>query len=1717
MRQNSLVKGFSETEYLIYLKNWYKEKNITLPKTSLVKAEYIQMLKDLNYLFGQVESDPFISDIDYDNDEDLILAIPFFAKKLKDISRVLNNKRDSIKKAKSKYNLIGSNKGLQTLLYEYVLKTFTKKDGYITQVPALTIQSIFPELSSIKDTFYLEIEELHDPSNYHDSDNTVKVSEYLDPSQLTDLFPLIDPENPISEQEILNILSSRFFPKAANSPLSQVFKDYITLSTQFPALSDEAGMKFSNQIAINQKYLGETVYGLSAVKIEDIRQPDYLLDLHFTTGSNWFLWPSGYQALNDNVYNNAYSPILLIDSNLEYSGATAGTHYTTSDIIFTDKNGIVEGAWLQGDYTIPVKGNTLITLKSGETMEFLFPFVGFDVSSQGLAFGTHTLTERDVKFFRNLSTPQQEELLKAYYTYFTPKSASDPIYLNQSTLVLDGAYAGKFHDEADSITRRTHEHLLFDVRPDSKWGDTEQAFLFKFDRTDLPISPGDTNILWPVTTFGAGDNIPVSLNTKTSLPVRLSNLKSCYSFDGAIAGLNFATADVIYKTSIRGQKSSAIEAAWLGAELLDNLNQGDLNVYGDTVAIQCPHYVEGPIQDSLSFLCGPGERVSFIWCGPDTFADNVFKYVEHTDGCEYGKTYPHDYYNDQDYINPTPLNDQSYWTKCTCKAVKYSPIGHAGNIVSDYNGITDYLYADPYGLGNKFTFNNWTDTRNFTVKNSPQFSFFQLDTVRIGDQEVGYGHGRWKSSNSTLTSLGDRMVLKTGKRYTYYRTNLRRNETSGTYDGTTLQVPSPGLVVKHIYNTLDGAMCDDGTNYDIIILMDISRSMTYDFDQIRNSVATICEKAIKGKTKKTQIGVVTFGTKASYINYLTTGAYELAIEVQSIQQPVTYDSYQTDIYAGLVIADSILSSSIYTGSKSLLDLRTLCSNLNVTIQNESKIVKDINTPRINALKKIVVISDGVHNLDIDKTIPYAQTLKNKGIEISTIDIGPLSKTNGVMAELASTPSHYFDLQQFLTSGDGDYDTFVSYVSRRLNGCLPYQPVWRKAIKNNLGQWEGINEISDMAVGPSDLLIYSHQKGIVYNDTFANTTFTQTGISFTINVKLDGWDYETNTFSDQFIGPEYGAKPFWGNVPVAPVSVGGVIKFVDDYVPVHQPDISKMVLKHVDFIQYNRLGKEDMVWNQPLSFMVSLSGHGWSKINLHKTYSNLADFLKSGKMDIMIDGSTEPSDMLLEGYSQYKPARYHYISQSDFHYTENLYLRNKCYNSFMVLMTSTLLAPVEPYANLNNRFAPTVATVSFPSMAVTEKQTGGYLLPENLGVSTYRGRGYHYELDTNSLSAIDSLNQERIFIDPQKYGIRSRGLTHKDNLSPHVLASIDSKWVMEPFGTGDKAGVMINSRINQKFTPYQSSYETLNCNYDGVSRQDDDFTFWKFEGNNIKWNNPKDITNFRKEYADGIYQERIAGLLTNKGSMVQWKKDILGNDYALFKHIPATPDDIVRTLRLPPEITYQSSDKRIYVNSFNTLNVSVSGTAPFSYQWYKDNKLIRSKARDVYTIYRATFADTGTYRCVVSNVVGKVASKEIYVTITPPPEFKWLLQPVSYTKDLEGYAVLKAVAGGTETGDITYEWKKYDTSEHADPLGQPTSLSGTNSIYYEKYNLDPEDLGDFVCVASCQLGSLTSNKVSLLTDGYVLSQTYHEFLRGDETPTLANPDPKIWIKYNPEIV
>ena len=148
--------------YRNYLSDWYIVKNKTiLTNEQLIVLSYISIFYDLKLTYFTTDEKRFLTTLDYNNKEDIDIAIPFFARKIKQICVDLSNLRETVKAQPVRLNLGGTSESISKLLFESLITSYADTDLQ----PMFNKQGI--DQQYILDNTKISIEELYDDTNYY--------------------------------------------------------------------------------------------------------------------------------------------------------------------------------------------------------------------------------------------------------------------------------------------------------------------------------------------------------------------------------------------------------------------------------------------------------------------------------------------------------------------------------------------------------------------------------------------------------------------------------------------------------------------------------------------------------------------------------------------------------------------------------------------------------------------------------------------------------------------------------------------------------------------------------------------------------------------------------------------------------------------------------------------------------------------------------------------------------------------------------------------------------------------------------------------------------------------------------------------------------------------------------------------------------------------------------------------------------------------------------------------------------------------------------------------------------------------------------------------------------------------------------------------------------------------------------------------------------------
>jgi len=142
-------------EYQNYVNKWASKKNYKKSQErEIVRDAYVNLLREITLNFASDEEKRFILNADFNDDSDLDIIIPFFIQKLKQISFYYKEKREEVKNSSTRYNLKGSNFGIENIIKK-IIHEYVKNN----------ISNDTKTLSSFYENFDVSITELYSNSD----------------------------------------------------------------------------------------------------------------------------------------------------------------------------------------------------------------------------------------------------------------------------------------------------------------------------------------------------------------------------------------------------------------------------------------------------------------------------------------------------------------------------------------------------------------------------------------------------------------------------------------------------------------------------------------------------------------------------------------------------------------------------------------------------------------------------------------------------------------------------------------------------------------------------------------------------------------------------------------------------------------------------------------------------------------------------------------------------------------------------------------------------------------------------------------------------------------------------------------------------------------------------------------------------------------------------------------------------------------------------------------------------------------------------------------------------------------------------------------------------------------------------------------------------------------------------------------------------------------
>jgi uncharacterized protein (TIGR02145 family) len=178
---------------------------------------------------------------------------------------------------------------------------------------------------------------------------------------------------------------------------------------------------------------------------------------------------------------------------------------------------------------------------------------------------------------------------------------------------------------------------------------------------------------------------------------------------------------------------------------------------------------------------------------------------------------------------------------------------------------------------------------------------------------------------------------------------------------------------------------------------------------------------------------------------------------------------------------------------------------------------------------------------------------------------------------------------------------------------------------------------------------------------------------------------------------------------------------------------------------------------------------------------------------------------------------------------------------------------------------------------------------------------------------------------------------------------------------------------------------------------------------------------------------------------------------------------VNPASVAPSITTQPKSQTVTAGQSDTFSVTATGTAPLTYQWYKNDTAISGATSSSYSISNAQAGNAGTYTVTVSNgTLPNAKSNGAVLTVIPAPVAPSITtQPKSQTVTIGQSVTFSVVATGT--APLSYQWNI---------SGSP--ISGATSASYSISNVQAANAGTYSVTVSNGISPYATSSGAVLT-------------------------------------
>lgn len=1428
-RSRGIKHGFEYEEYDNYVKRWNAVQTQKTSTTEKIREDYKAFIRSLVVFLTDEEKKMFNEDFSLDDYMNLEQIIPHCASKLRDIMIYYQHKREAIKMAKLKYNLVGTSTAIERMLHDYLLRAFTKNGKFI-KINNPEFYEKLPNLKPLNTHLEIKIQELYDDTEYLDKVPEKSAKEYF--GEISDEAAGFYDEHGYSKDEIDHLLSNGYInsvydPTAitADDNTEQILDEeqrlvqIITKIRELIGADDEetndlpasAYIDFDKtntidyyQRELTKKYLGEDQYIITGGYYVN-KYIDLSFDIN--AGNNWISWPSGegdFERLDKNLSDLALSATTLL-TNEDVVGSSS---YIDADKVFLQYGDTVEGAWLKDTSSAYTTTAMRCKIYANKPFSFRFPYCDYGVSGEGIEWSGPGISNEAQIFY---TFPEEDrKAIMAEYWQKAGEYDCVPIAINRTSLIDCGAKAGTYYQEADRITLREGTSV-HDSNPNGVYnGVVQEAFLYKVASSDVPVKPGKNYIFWPYQN--------ITIDGAVELP-RGGCVETCLSADewrkifGSRAGYGLFDSDIIYK--LDSPNGSPIECAFLSGVPITDLSAArsysvSTSDYDHWLSTTWTDSATGCFQTGRYGKCSPNGYFTFIWLDEDTPIDDVVFHIDHQPDCKYLHSKKYSLFENHPENTDTENSEITFkeWQDCDCGAIINSPFGHPGEKYEDYNGYADCIFVDntyPLPFDKDIWFGDDVDNyRNSkTCLDSHDFAWYKLTGDNRVEPDVGWGPGKWVCGTNGTNN--EQFILRKGIQYKYYRTGL-----------------------GHTQNDLI-----DGTMAPIYITH-------------KNS-----EKTLKFARPTWMKAVL--DPEGNWVS--TTSASDMVIRADDT---IVYDHMDTEWWC-------------ITGNEKVTEWD---EEVDAEPENDGK-AKNFVTYNYVPVSSYIVTAMWPRIAPLDQfNLP---TRSDIDIVKWEIDGTAVNLGTSVVTKICSVDEPVY----FSSMVTGNiYISAYGYTNRAGDDIQGYSfEETYKPVENASAEFV-------ITFVPPTTAHYT-------SATYETYTVTANTIGFPVNIPLKGWDYRRSAPSGESTSADgddaqEGARPIWcvgKNDSSAETRYkgidkwGGGVRFVNGYIPIMQPQISDMTISGYAPITY--MTTRPFMWVQDIEMNIPSRDRRWCKLEIDKDKVHvLAQNGKLAKTDftsLVSRATDESSSMYFTAKIDGDPVTINYYANQPFLWEETIQdITDGIAPTGGNYIDKKQIKAIEayyPWANLSSRHSPSFAVAPFYDNFYRKEDKGGYVIPQQLGASVAVAKSMLTKTDDTNRTSADNTD---LITDTDLYS-RDSGLTDTIKNYGVILESTDSGWMKSGMLNGVNAGFIRTSDKNQQFMSYQTANEKRGRNDIGLMRMGDITDPW--EGDlDTTWMTKVYDRHFTKQ--EPIAEIRKTYVRTDE--IKDWTSDIFGYSYGIWK-------------------------------------------------------------------------------------------------------------------------------------------------------------------------------------------------------------------------------------------